>query len=382
MTLIRLPDDPIDNAKPTLTPPIGLWSIRECIHGTRVVDLNVEDPDTITDDIVGYSLHFPSQERHLRAVREFVTAKTEILGGPHGGLMKVDGVESYYGPGETYFLGKDVGFADLPYPRFSEEEMLPYWSEAKPFGLSPKTERWMPVEFSRGCPNACRFCAMPSFWGKWQAKPLPVVASYLMWLSNRHEVREIIVLDDNISADRHYFMSMLGLFANHGITWSAPNGIYARTLLDPQVIVGLSRSHCHSISLPFETGCEASAEAMGIGKKRFTFGEAHMLVDWLKAEGIKTTGFFIIGYPGETEHDVKETLAFANALPLDARHIYFATPYRGTKLHEVCTVNNYIVHDERTATYKTPVISTPWLSRERLLELWKEDHDAALRRKA
>ncbi len=371
MTLIKLPAVLTDSTKQTLTPPIGLWSMRE-LSPIRVLDFNVMDLEDVKDDVVGYSLSFPSQESSLPLVRSMTSAKHEIVGGPHGGLLKIEGVQSHYGPGES-LLQSGFSFAQSPYPGFTDEEIRPYWEAKKPFGQKTATDRWIPMEFSRGCAHACGFCAMPKFWGKWEGKSLPIVESYLRWLSHIRDIHEVIVLDDNIAFQKDFFLAVLDLFHRYDIQWSAPNGIYAHNLMNKEALAALATSRCLALSLPFETGCERTARLMHLGKKAFEKDQAMWLVKELHDMRIRTTGFFIIGYPGETEDDVKETLAFANSLPLDERYIYFATPYRGTRLYDLCVSNNYIEKNLDSATYKTPVISTPWLSRERLYELWLQD---------
>lgn len=378
-TLIRLNDSPQDGAKRVITPPIGLWSIRENVPDVEVIDLNVQEMYAV-GGTVGYSLQFPSQERSLEVVRlAYVNASREIVGGPYGGLLKKDGMESWYGPGENFFLG-NVSFNDLSYPHVTEKDLLPYWKEASPFG-QVFSKRWLPIETSRGCPNNCGFCAMPSFWGGWQGKDPLQVEEYVQYLLKELGPLHLIILDDNISLKKDRFLALIEIFNKYDIPWSTPNGIYARTLLDLDVLAALMGSTCKAISLPFETGSSSSAFLMNIGKKYLPFLDALYIVRNLNAYGIHTTGFFIIGYPGETEENVRETLRYANALPLKERYIYFATPYQGTRLHAEAVSRGLLRGDERTATYKTPLLDLPQLPRERLLALWKEDHDAALRRK-
>jgi radical SAM superfamily enzyme YgiQ (UPF0313 family) len=138
-------------------------------------------------------------------------------------------------------------------------------------------------------------------------------------------------------------------------------------------------STCWSLSLPFETGSESSASLMKLGRKWLFFEEAELLVNDLNIMGIETTGFFVIGYAGETEEDVKRTLAYANALPLRNRHIYLAAPYKGTELYRTCLKNNWLI--DGPATYRSALIDTPFLSSKRLLSLFNEDREAALQRK-
>jgi radical SAM superfamily enzyme YgiQ (UPF0313 family) len=120
---------------------------------------------------------------------------------------------------------------------------------------------------------------------------------------------------------------------------------------------------------------------MHLKEKWLTYSEAKVLVNRLKQANVQTCGFFIIGYPGETIDDVKVTLAYANALPLEQRNIYFATPYKGTKLYSDCERNGWLVNSTaQSATYRDAVINTPWLKRDELLKLWSDDREAALRR--
>jgi radical SAM superfamily enzyme YgiQ (UPF0313 family) len=140
----------------------------------------------------------------------------------------------------------------------------------------------------------------------------------------------------------------------------------------------LERSTCWSLSIPFETGSERTAKLMSLGRKWMTREEGARLVGDINSKGIESVGFFIIGYPGETEDDVKITLDYANSLPLKRRFIYFATPYPGTKMYEKVKKEDWLIHGN--GSYKTPVISTDVLSVERLTELWRADREAALER--
>ncbi len=58
--------------------------------------------------------------------------------------------------------------------------------------------------------------------------------------------------------------------------------------------------------------------------KGFDLTEAELIVRLLKENGIKIRGSWILGYPGESWETLKETIAFAKKLDLDAYapHIY------------------------------------------------------------
>jgi radical SAM superfamily enzyme YgiQ (UPF0313 family) len=54
----------------------------------------------------------------------------------------------------------------------------------------------------------------------------------------------------------------------------------------------------------------------------------------MRAAGIRSFGFFIRGYPGETPASLERTIAYAVELDPDFANFYPAVPYPGTDLYE------------------------------------------------
>jgi len=123
---------------------------------------------------------------------------------------------------------------------------------------------------------------------------------------------------------------------------------------------------------------------MNLQNKWLEYEDSYEMVLRLRETGIKTCGFFIIGYPGETYDDMERTLEFANSLPLDQRNIYIATPYPGTPLFRYCKLHSYIEGDSkefyRNLLYSKALISTPEFTAKGVAELRDRDRNRARRR--
>jgi len=64
-----------------------------------------------------------------------------------------------------------------------------------------------------------------------------------------------------------------------------------------------------------------------------------------KKIGLKTGAFYVIGFPGETKENMKNTVEFALMLKRKydvGMHLLFATPLYGTRLYEECKKKGYI----------------------------------------
>lgn len=396
--LAKLPEPSKPTQKPCYMPPIGLWSIE---HNSRIhegaevltIDCHLDGDLTRLDrwldekwNMVGLSVQFSIQHAvyvEAAALCEERGARA-IAGGFHAAAVPAPaGVERVIrGDGETG-LFPSITFDKIQYPKPSAERMAPYWERDAPHDLQSKTKRWMPVEFSRGCYRHCGYCGVNRFWGSTRYFSKLKIAAYLDSLV-REGFEEVFIEDDNFLADGDNFSWIIAAMKDRGIWWSTPNGIYAKGVREHAR--ELAGSGCWRISLPFETGNASTARLMRLGDKWMPLPEAMELVKMVKAEGIKTCGFFIIGYPGESLDEMQLTLDYANSLPLDQRNISIATPYPGTELYEICKAHGYLERDipelYDDLLYTKSLIHTHDFTAAQVDDLKRRDRDAAIARKA
>ena len=350
-------------------PPIGLWSMREASkeYNIRVIDM-MANPYLPEDHyaVIGFSLMFESQLAAYKMLLPWAQrhADAVVVGGNYGAT-----IEGWKGDGERFF-DPSFDFASSNCGKPLLHELETYWEIDQPHDVT-RTKRWFPIETSRGCTGACAFCTSHSFWGAWRPRDVGKVREDLLWLKEKRGIEELLIEDDNISHDPERFLQLMKVFKDLKLWWSTPNGIYLRSIIKrPDILNAMLYSRCWRCSLPIETANEETAKRMHLGNKWITPKEAEKLTFILDYYNIEMCGFFIIGYPGETEDDVKRTLALAESLPLKESHIQIAYPIKGTALYKECEANGWLLDKE--GGYTSAKINTPLLKAERVEEIRKE----------
>lgn len=394
--LINLKEPKRFGQKKTIIPPFGLWKIKNFLNNRgimcKIIDLNIGQRIMAIPnepDIIGLSVKFSTQHdsymRLGKALRENTRAEI-IAGGFHASAIPrpkfID--EIVKGSGEQYFAKRINDFYFYQPLNIPIGILEKYWKKKAPHDLQSKTGKWIPFETSRGCNNRCNYCGVLKYWGKWTPFELPAIDNNLK-LFKGQGIEELFIEDDNISYDEIRFMQLINIFKKYKLYWSCPNGLTIKSLLDDDVLKILSKAkYCWRLSLPFETGSERTAKLMNLKDKYVDRDKAKELVKKLKDMGIKTCGFFIIGYPEETADDVQRTLDYANSIPLDQRNIYIATPYPNTKLYEKCKKNGWLKYDNeklyKRLMYKHGLIDTPMLKAKEIMKIKKKDRDEAIKR--
>lgn len=400
--LVNLREPFKETQKPVFVPPMGLWTLRTFIELNKKIKVDICD-EHIGDkidyflgnkyDIVGISARFSIQYKEYTRVSKLLRLNYPnvkiIAGGFHAThAQKPNEIdEVVLGDGETYFSRLfDIelnSFDDIPFPRFKKQDLGKYLKEQRPHALESKTKKWIPIETSRGCNKSCGFCGIPGFWGKWKGHSIEWLEKHFKYL-NKKQIQEVFIEDDNMIIDKQRFIKMVESLKKHNLFWSTPNGIQANVLFDKEILKTLSNSTCWKLSLPFETGNEKTAKLINIGNKYMPFDRAKELVVILNDIGIKTTGFFIIGYPGENKDDIMRTLDYANALPLTGRHIHVATPYPGTPLYDICKENKFLVSEGEEfyehLLFTQGLIKTKDFSPEEIFDIKSKDREEAIKR--
>ncbi len=169
---------------------------------------------------------------------------------------------------------------------------------------------------SRSCPFQCSFCSETVYWGKYRKKAAARVVSELEQLHTAYGGRLFLMGESILNPivdDLASELSSSGL----SLYWDG----YLR--VDPCVIVERNAAKWRDAGfyrarLGLESGSPHVLDLMG--KKISPALMAESLAK-LAGAGIKTTTYWVVGHPGETEEDFQQTLDFLEA---NAENIYEA----------------------------------------------------------
>lgn len=101
--------------------------------------------------------------------------------------------------------------------------------------------------------------------------------------------------------------------------------------MDADVASKMKKAGCIRVFLGIESGNNTVLKIMN---KNITTQQATRAVHNAKKAGLQVGAFFIIGYPGETDKTVIDTVNYASSLPLDYLSFTLPYPIPGTPLHE------------------------------------------------
>jgi anaerobic magnesium-protoporphyrin IX monomethyl ester cyclase len=93
----------------------------------------------------------------------------------------------------------------------------------------------------------------------------------------------------------------------------------------------MKQAGCVRVFFGIESGNDSILKIM---KKQATTDQAKEAVNVFKKVGVQTGAFFILGYPGENDRTVLDTVDFGSSLPLDYLSFTFPYPIPGTPLFE------------------------------------------------
>ncbi len=242
--------------------------------------------------------------------------------------------------GDQVLMNKNYGFLQgiesLPFPARDKLRMNDYLYAPLSYRFGPKRKPHTSIITSRGCPARCIFCEAHLMVGrKYRENSPEKVLKEIDVLVNEYKVKELAFLDDNLTLDKKRTAGILdGLIARgYDLEWMTPNGV-ALYALDKDMIFKMKEAGCYQVNLAFESGNQHVLDKI-IGKP-LKLEKARQVARWCREAGMETIGMFVIGFPGETLLQMEETVRFAEEVDCDYVSFSLATPYPGSRLHEVC----------------------------------------------
>jgi radical SAM superfamily enzyme YgiQ (UPF0313 family) len=217
---------------------------------------------------------------------------------------------------------------DLPRPAYDLLDLEKYFRLDSPWHF-PKSQRAVQFITSRGCPYQCSYCH-EIHGKKFRGMDPEVILDQMEWLVRKFGVREFMIVDDifNFELERAKQICRGIIARKLNVHLQFPNGVRGDRF-DEELVVLMKQAGTHFMAIAIETVSEKFQKLI---RKNLKIDRALETIHWVNRHNIEVSGFFMIGFPGETLEEVQATVDFAVHAPLDTIFVSIVSPFKGTKL--------------------------------------------------
>jgi len=229
---------------------------------------------------------------------------------------------------------------NVPRPLLKDLDQFPYpdraslpidYIESLPLDVPAvlSLDKFCTMQTSRGCPYTCIYCDIPSLAeGKWRSRSAAHVLGEMQELSDQG-YRSIYLTDDHFLLKKQRIADICNGIIDRKLQfhWGCEGRVDSMGI---EALPLMGKANCDMLAYGVESGTQKMLDRLG---KRQKIEQIELAVGEAKRNGIaRVHGFFVIGCPGETAEDIRETFRFAARLPLDTFGFNRLAVYRGTPL--------------------------------------------------
>jgi len=199
------------------------------------------------------------------------------------------------------------------------------------------------VPIMHGCNNFCTYCIVPYVRGREISRPVEQILAELDILK-KLKVCEITLIGQNVNSYQGQgldgatvnFAGLLRIIADHlrktesTIRWVRFMSSHPKDFTDDVIdVIAAEPLICRHIHLPVQNGSTAVLKAMN---RRYSREQYLELVAKIKAKipEVSLTTDIMMGFPGETEEDVQQTLDLMKQVKYESAMMYYYNPREGT----------------------------------------------------
>ncbi len=192
----------------------------------------------------------------------------------------------------------------------------------------------------RGCPNRCFYCVYPQvmFGRRYRHRSVSHFVDELDYIRREFpEVREILIDDDNFTADQDFVARICDEIIRRGliVTWTCE----ARVNLRYEIMVKMKQAGCRLLVAGFESGDQTVLDNINKG---ITLEQSDEFARNAQKAELRVHGCFMMGNRGEDRQTLRRTLDFALRLPLDTAQFFPLMVYPGTEAYLWAKEKGYI----------------------------------------
>jgi tRNA-2-methylthio-N6-dimethylallyladenosine synthase len=323
--------------------------MRDVLHASHGFEL-IDDPKQADVLLLNTcSIREKAQEKVFSALgkwRKIKALRPDVIIGVGGCVASQEGsaiqkrapyVDIVFGPQTLHRLpqlldevrSQSKPVVDISFPEIEKFDSLP-----EPRAEGPKAF----VSVMEGCSKYCTFCVVPYTRGEEISRPLKDVIAEITALA-KQGVREINLLGQNVNAYRgemddgeladfalllHYVAAVKGI---DRIRFTTSHPVeFTDNLIEAFAEIPQLVDHLH---LPVQSGSDHILKMMKRGHTRADYIEKIRKLRLIRPN-ISLSSDFIIGFPGETDQEFEETMAFINEIGFDLSFSFIYSQRPGT----------------------------------------------------
>jgi anaerobic magnesium-protoporphyrin IX monomethyl ester cyclase len=242
-------------------------------------------------------------------------------------FSKIKGI-AFSNAGGVKFTGNRDFVANLdslPFPSrdlFDNEAYISFYQRSEGYSITS-------LMSSRGCPFQCDFCSRPVFGNFFRSRSAKNIVD---------EIEEILSLgyrrvwfaDDCFTLNRERLLGICDEIVKRKlkVEWECLSRV---DTINREIADRMKKAGCVRLFFGIESGND---KVLALIRKQINIEQAKQAVIMSKEAGIEVGAFFILGYPGETEETVLDSVNFASSLPLNYLSFTLPYPIPGTPLYE------------------------------------------------
>lgn len=240
-------------------------------------------------------------------------------------LNEVTGIVVKKSNGEVKKQGDDQRIPnpnELPHPAYDILPIDKYYEPVLPRPYSM-------IQTARGCPYPCSFC-VKSYGQKLTIQSPERVVDEISDLVKNYGIKSLRIIDDTFTVNKKRVIQICKELVKRKfkLQWCC----LSRTdNLTDEMLYWMKKAGCTRIYFGLESG---SQRILDLYQKRINVEEAIETLLLCRKHNIETTGFFMSGFPEETEEDFDKTIDFAIKAKLTFASVNPLTPYPGTTLYK------------------------------------------------
>lgn len=188
------------------------------------------------------------------------------------------------------------------------------------------------IMFSRGCPYNCYYCSRPAIDKKVRYRStknlLEEIGLVYPYCNGRIDFQ-----DDSFTLNRNrvveFCQAVIGKKLK--LCWTCNTRI---DLVDERLLKIMNRAGCDLIHFGIESGNEKVRKEI-VNKGNFSNEQIKKVFCLCHKYKIKVGGYFMVGHPGETKRDLKDTRDLILNSNIDLLGLSIPTPFPGSKLYNI-----------------------------------------------